>query len=86
MTTDLKRISQKTINLNNAYQIAIRSINDDEFPMVKVLEKATPKNHRTYIQFIFFGLVGFIGCGVLYIFILYSIIIVQADVAFIFSK
>ena len=29
MTTDLKRISQKTINLNNAYQIAIRSINDD---------------------------------------------------------
>ena len=86
ISADIRRVSQKTISATNAYQIAVKSVNEGDYPIIKVLEKATPKNIQAWIQFSFFGALGLLMAGVLYVCILYLLVLFESDMAIVFGK
>ncbi len=86
LTADIKRISQKTANVSYAYQIAIKSISEDESPIINVIKKSSPQSKSTLLLFLVSGLASAFAFAIIYISALYFKIILTDDIAFIFSR
>ena len=86
MTSEIKSMSQKLVNTSNLYQVTMKAINDDDVPIIRVIEKAIPTERFPMVQIIFFILLGATITLILYVGILYFLSTYQKELLTIFWK
>ena len=79
-------MSQKLVNTSNLYQVTMKAINDDDVPIIRVIEKAIPTERFPMVQIIFFILLGATITLILYVGILYFLSTYQKELLTIFRK
>lgn len=84
--SDLKMISQKTSNAAYSYELAQRSLKEDNYPIIKVINKAVSRPQSYFIQSFFFGFVGMMLSLLVYVSVLFFIIFYKEELLLIFSK
>lgn len=86
VSNDLKMMAQKTSNADYAYQIAQKSIDEDSYPIIRVIARAVPTPHSYIFQYVFFGLMGMFVPTFVYIFVLHFISRFKREISMILGK